>query len=166
MEAFIRKLDSPTYLGDPTATVQSIVETTQNMSQNLEDLVKARSLTKEEFLDQLKGTLRTNGRLFDVVKGVSRNVDDAQARQQLLDAARSTANAIGNLISTLSDEVEKAGEQLQNSKQQLSELATAAENTTKSTVDVSGLESLAEKELSAAAQQVRVKNKTFFFLFN
>lgn len=154
LEAFIRKLDSPTYLGDPTATVQSIVESSKNLSNSLEALVQSRSQTKDEFCDQLRATLHVANKLFDVTKGVSRNIEEATPRQQLLDSARSAANAIANLFAILSDEVDKANETLQTSKQQLAELATSAENSSKIQVDLGTLETLAEKELLNAAQQV------------
>jgi hypothetical protein len=165
------RIDNPTNLGNEAATIEDILQDTSSLSSEStalqEHLLKG---NKEDLIESLNGVMATSRQLFDDVKGVSRKIDDSEARQKLLDAVRAAGSAISNLLNSVknvstkpNDEEEKKvlGKNVDSLKQKLNDVDTAARDSEKAAPeDNEDLEALAEKELLEAARAIEEAAKS------
>eukprot|EP01114_Cavostelium_apophysatum_P008525 TRINITY_DN2106_c0_g1_i1.p1 TRINITY_DN2106_c0_g1~~TRINITY_DN2106_c0_g1_i1.p1 ORF type:complete len:1001 (-),score=389.23 TRINITY_DN2106_c0_g1_i1:15-3017(-) len=175
VELFLSRLDSPTNLGNDNATAREVVEDSTNLIGGADQLFAAcRTGSREQLYSVVSSMIKGTEILFDDVKGASRKISNNDARQRLLDSARSAGAALANLLNMASnlngritdeDSLAEAQEDLDATKEKLNEVkaaATDAENATAVEEDNTGedLEDLAEKELLAAARAIEAAAQT------
>jgi len=165
IEKSLQRLDNPNNLGEQSATFQDVIDDSDSMIEMSKNVVTGFvNGNNVEFVDSLKSVSSLTITLLDDIKGTSRKIEDETLRQMFLDAARTAAESIGSLISSLNGtykdgqdkeetkkDVEENYEKLKNNLTGLKEVTQKAIISPKD--DHSDeLASIAEKELLEAAR--------------
>eukprot|EP01117_Protostelium_nocturnum_P007541 TRINITY_DN26_c0_g1_i1.p1 TRINITY_DN26_c0_g1~~TRINITY_DN26_c0_g1_i1.p1 ORF type:complete len:1067 (+),score=443.10 TRINITY_DN26_c0_g1_i1:82-3282(+) len=165
INSFLSKLDSPTNLGNETASAMDVIEDSEKMEAATSSLLMACSSGSSQAVSRaLKEFAASGSTLFDDAKGYSRRVEDSAMRSKLLDSVRGTGNVLGRLLSTVDsiggvakDENDRNALNTDSAEvvKKLKDLTTAAHES-EQIPDDSGvdLEELAERELLEAARVI------------